>query len=194
MTTEKRTLTSAPELRKDSESRTIRGYAVKYDSETVIGGQFREVFRPGAFKRALEKQDVRALLDHDSGRLLGRMSSGTLRLKEDERGLAVEIDLPDTADGQTVHKLVERGDLSGMSFAFSPQVEVWDETEDMPLREITDADLFEVSAVTFPAYEDTELALRSKEEADKEKKPEPDPKVSAYFRRKAETENKARGI
>jgi len=163
--TEKRSLRQPPELRADGGKRTIVGYAAVFNSETDIGGYFREVIAPGAFDQTLRQDDIRALFDHDSGRLLGRKSAGTLRLTEDSKGLRVEIDLPDTSDGRDVATLVERGDLDGMSFGFIVRKEQWDETIDPPRRTIQAVDLREVSAVTFPAYADTSIALRGLDEA-----------------------------
>lgn len=166
---EKRAYMHAPELRAADDGKTLRGYAAVFDSETEIAGQFREVIRKGAFSRSI-KSDVRALVDHDPARVIGRTKAGTLRLNQDERGLAVEIDLPNTSDGRDLAELVKRGDIDGMSFGFRVESEIWDMTEEsqLDLREIMDLELFEVSAVTFPAYGDTELALRSRDKAKEE--------------------------
>lgn len=166
MTLETRTLTRPLEVRAAEKSRTIGGYAAVFNSEADIGGHFREVIAPGAFNAAL-KQDVRALIDHDSGRVIGRTTAGTLRLKQDETGLAVEIDLPDTTDGRDLGTLIERGDISGMSFGFIVTKQSWDETVEPPTRTIEAVDLREVSVVAFPAYDDTSIALRSLEDARK---------------------------
>ena len=84
--------------------------------------------------------------------------------------MAVEIDLPDTTDGRDLAVSLERGDISGMSFGFRVTKDTWDETGDMPMRTIQAVDLFEVSAVAFPAYDDTSLALRSLENAKEARK------------------------
>lgn len=169
MTLEKRTLTSPVEVRKAEDKRTVAGYAALFNSEADIGGAFREVIAPGAFAGTLGS-DIRALVDHDSGRVIGRSTAGTLRLNEDDKGLAVEIDLPDTTDGRDLAVSLERGDISGMSFGFRVTKDTWDETGDMPMRTIQAVDLFEVSAVAFPAYDDTSLALRSLENAKEARK------------------------
>jgi HK97 family phage prohead protease len=161
MDLEKRASAAKPELRATASTRTATGYAVVYNSETVIGGWYREIFASGAFSESLKTADVRALVDHDHGRVIGRTSSGTLRLSDNMDGLQVEIDLPDTTDGRDLGVLLERGDISGMSFAFVPVIEEWDESGEVPLRTIKKADIFEVSAVAFPAYPDTSLAMRS---------------------------------
>lgn len=164
MTLERRALAAPPEVRADNGNKVARGYAALFNSETDIGGYFREIIAPGAFKDALSG-DVRALIDHDTGRVIGRSVSGTLRLAEDDKGLAVEIDLPDTSDGRDLSVQLERGDISGMSFGFRVTHDEWDETGDTPLRTIRAVELYEVSAVAFPAYADTEIALRTLETA-----------------------------
>lgn len=196
MTMERRALTAAPELRADGGAKVARGYAALFNSETDIGGYFREKIAPGAFKDAIGG-DIRALIDHDTGRVIGRSASGTLRLSEDEKGLFVEIDLPDTTDGRDLAVQLERGDISGMSFGFAVTHDEWDETGDIPLRTIHAVELFEVSAVAFPAYGDTSIALRSRDEARKEREARDEEKKKAadsYFRRKAETEQRIRGL
>ncbi|TDH35712.1 HK97 family phage prohead protease [Pseudohoeflea suaedae] len=150
------------EVRADSEKRTLTGYAVVWNSDTTIGDYFVERIAPNAFTKAL-RGDVLAFFNHDSGRVLGRTKSGTLRLSEDSRGLKVEIDVPDTSDGNDLWKLVERGDINGMSFSFRATKQEWDDTGDMPHRTVIEAELYEVTATPIPAYPDTSLAMRSLE-------------------------------
>lgn len=167
---EHRTLQRPPQIEmRDSASGglpTIVGYAAVFNAETNIGGFFERI-KPGAFARAIaEQQDVRALFNHDPNFLLGRLGAGTLRMAEDEQGLRVEIDPPDTQTGREVVELIRRGDIYGMSFGFMAMKESWDSTEDgVALRILEDVDLFDVSPVTFPAYEQTEVAVRSAAEA-----------------------------
>ena len=200
MTMERRALAAPPEVRADDGAMVARGYAALFNSEADIGGYFREVIAPGAFRETLKNDDIRALIDHDTGRVIGRSSAGTLRLKEDDKGLSVEIDLPDTTDGRDLAVQLERGDISGMSFGFIVRHDEWDETSDPPTHTIHAVDLLEVSAVAFPAYGDTEIALRSLENARtvnrkaEEYKREAGKKADNYFRRKAETEQKFRRI
>ena len=145
----------------------ISGYAAVFDTETVIGGKdwgFREKIAKGAFADALKISDVRALFNHEEDHVLGRLKAGTLRLAEDDRGLKVEIDPPDTQDARDLIKKMQRGDIDQMSFAFTMEggVQTWDETGDMPLRTIEKiGELMDVSVVTFPAYPETEAAARS---------------------------------
>lgn len=196
MTMERRALTTPLEVRAADEGRTITGYAAIFNSETDIGGYFREQIAPGAFSPSLSG-DVRALFDHDSAHVLGRTKSGTLRLREDDKGLAVEIDLPNTQTARDLTASLERGDIDGMSFGFRVTKQEWDETQDPPLRTIREVELSEVSVVTFPAYADTEIALRSLEDAKAERdkaREESTRKADNYFKRKAETEQKVRRI
>ncbi|MBN9024841.1 MAG: HK97 family phage prohead protease, partial [Rhizobiales bacterium] len=167
MSLERRSTTATPEIREAGTAKVARGYAALFNVRADIGGYFSEMILPGAFAQSLKSADVRALINHDSGRVIGRLSSGTLRLAEDEKGLFAEIDLPDTTDGRDLATLLERGDISGMSFGFNVTHDEWDETGPVPARTIHQIELFEVSAVAFPAYDDTTLALRSLDEARK---------------------------
>ncbi|RVK61872.1 HK97 family phage prohead protease [Sinorhizobium meliloti] len=160
---EKRGGTLGVETRAEDEKRTLVGYAAVFNSDADIGGWWTERIAPGAFAESISG-DVRALVDHDMGRVIGRTKSGTLRLSEDSKGLRVEIDIPNTTDGNDLWELVERGDISGMSFGFSVTKQSWDETIDPPTRTIEAVDLFEVSAVAWPAYDDTEIGKRSLQE------------------------------
>lgn len=171
--------------------KTLAGYAAVFWSEAVIAGEFRERIAPGAFTRSLRENDVVALMHHDTGRILGRMSAGTLRLREDAKGLHFEIDAdPTTPDGAAALGLVGRRDLKAMSFGFRVRSEDWSETKHLPLRTLTDVSLMEVSIVTWPAYEATSAGLRSLENARATNV------VSAArrVRMKAELEQKIRGI
>src|SRR5690606_31412235 len=110
---ERRTL--AVEIR--AKGRRLEGYAATFNNPADIGGRFVETIAPGAFATSLRaKGDILALVDHDPGRVLARTRSGTLRLAEDARGLAFDLDVPDTSAGRDVLALAERGDLGGMSF------------------------------------------------------------------------------
>lgn len=144
---------------------TLDGYAAVFGKLSEDLGGFREQIAPGAFARALQSADVIAVLNHDDDYLLGRSTSGTLRLKEDDRGLRSEIDLPDTMCGRDCAISVGRGDLRGMSFAFIARQEQWDFNASPPLRTLLEVDLFDVSVVTRAAYPDTSVALRSLEAA-----------------------------
>lgn len=139
--------------------RTLTGYAIRTDTETRIGSLFRERITVGAVRGAVDG-DIRALMGHDPGRVIGRSAAGTLRLKADVYGLRFELDLPDTPDGETALELVRRGDLTGMSFGFRSISETWDESGDLPLRTIEAMEVDEISVVAWPAYPTTSVALR----------------------------------
>lgn len=157
---EKRGGSLGVEVRADSDKRTLTGYAVVWSSDTTIGDYFVERIAKGAFTKALNG-DVLALVNHDWGRVIGRTRSKTLRLQEDERGLKIEIDVPNTTDGNDLWELVDRGDISGMSFGFRATKQEWDDTGELPQRTILEAELYEVTATPIPAYEDTTLGKRS---------------------------------
>jgi uncharacterized protein len=167
---EQRSLVKPVETRADGGITTVIGYAAIFGEEANIGGWFTEVVARGAFAKTLLTADVRAYFAHDTGRVLGRISAGTLRLKEDDKGLAVEIDLPDTSDGRDVRTLIDRGDITGMSFGFGVLRQEWDETVDPPKRTVLEIDLREVSIVSEPAYDGTSIALRSLDEVRKERR------------------------
>jgi HK97 family phage prohead protease len=140
----------------------ISGYAARFGDETVIAGEFREKLAPGAFARTLrEKPDVVALLDHDSGRVLGRTSAGTLTLREDRIGLWFSLDVDtSTPEGQSALGTVGRQDIKGCSFGFRVRAEEWQDGGDrLPLRIITDLDLYEITLTAFPAYETTSASI-----------------------------------
>jgi HK97 family phage prohead protease len=156
------------ELRAEGSSskRTLRGYAAVFNSPSQDLGGFVEVIRQGAFARCLSQHDldVRALVDHDASKILGRTKAGTLRLTEDSVGLRCEIDLPNTTLANDTYESVKRGDISQMSFGFYAVSENWlvnPSGQPAALRELDDVDVFDVSVVTFPAYEGTSIAARS---------------------------------
>lgn len=146
----------------------IGGYAAIYDSFSLAkpgSKNAREVIRRGAFTESLRSgREVFAYVNHDRSKLLGRTGAGTLRLRDDEKGLAYEIDLPDTGYARDLAKLVERGDVPGASFAMrlGRGDAVWTSDKSGPVREIRRAALSEVSPVTeSPAYPGTTAELRA---------------------------------
>ncbi|MGQ3663182.1 HK97 family phage prohead protease [Citrobacter braakii] len=147
------------------EENKLIGYVVPWNSRSqLIWGEFYEVFAPYAFKDSLATgSDVRALYEHDYKGLLGRTTSGTLKLKEDNAGLRFELDPPDTQMGRDLLALVGRGDISGMSFGFRATKETWDFKQDPPLRTVNAAELTEITFTATPAYSesDVEISRRS---------------------------------
>jgi HK97 family phage prohead protease len=141
----------------------ITGHAAVFNSLSEMLWGFREIVAPGAFKDAIEKSDVRALVNHDANFVLGRKKSGTLKLWEDERGLAIDIDPPDTGWAKDLLVSIGRGDIDQMSFGFTVAEDRWEEIEGETRRTIIRVDeLFDVSPVTFPAYPETDTALRAR--------------------------------
>jgi HK97 family phage prohead protease len=123
MQVERRVFLVDAELRAASDGKSISGYAATYNSLSMPlpgkSGTFRERIAPGAFRSAVNSgQDVTCLVQHDSSRLLGRTSSGTLKLKEDERGLHFRCQMPDTQLGHDTAEMIKRGDLNSCSFGF----------------------------------------------------------------------------
>lgn len=146
------------ELRAEGDGNTFVGYAALFDSPSEPM-PFVEYVRAGAFTKTLnDGADVRLLIDHE-GVPLARTKSGTLMLEEDDRGLRVEASLdPMNPDAQRVMSAMRRGDLSQMSFAFRTVKDSF--SADGMVRELREVQLFDVSVVTYPAYEDTIAELR----------------------------------
>lgn len=164
----------------EGEKRTIGGFAVKYNSPTLIvdrwGDKFLEEISSGAFDESLKERNQKALWNHDSSKPLGSVKSGTLRFNSSNEGLNYDIDVPNNSWGNDVYESVQRGDVDGSSFGFVCLENKWSkvihEGEEIYKRSIIKASLFEVSPCTFPAYESSEISCRSFEELKKEvKKP-----------------------
>ena len=159
----------------EDEPTKIIGYAAVFyksddkGTEYRIADDFVERIAPGAFTSAIASDDVRALFNHDVNMLLGRNTSGTLKLQEDSRGLRYEIDIPDTQLGKDILKLAERGDLSGSSFSFIPIKQSYEDNDGLVIRTVEEVQLFDVGPVTFPAYEATTAEARSQVQKIKEK-------------------------
>ena len=162
----------------ETKAPVIRGHAAVFNSLSEDLGGFKEIIRTGAFKRTLASDpNVIANVQHQGGlQTLGTLTNGTLRMKEDETGLAVEIDPPDTAAGRDTVELVRRGDLRKMSFRFHvfKDGDVWEDKGDHMLRTLNDVNLDggDVSIVNSPAYLDTAVAVRALEQHQTEKGPD----------------------
>jgi len=152
------------ELReKEDEEPKIVGYAAMFNDPADETNGFIEKIAPGAFHNAIQKSDTRALINHEAGKLLGRLSKGTLKLKEDEKGLHYEINPPETSYANDLLELLKRGDIDQSSFQFTVDKEEWDESGEVPIRTIVEvAELFDVSPVTFPWYKNTEAGVKSR--------------------------------
>ena len=165
------------ELRaKEDEERgnIIEGRPIVYDSETNIGGMFKEVIAKGALDDA-DLTDVRFLTNHDTSKIpLARSrkntKNSTMQLSPDDEGLGIRVDLDteNNTEAKNLYSAVKRGDISGMSFMFGIDDEEWEDLDsDLPTRIIKKiSTVIEVSAVTFPAYESTSIAARDKSALD----------------------------
>lgn len=140
----------------------ISGYAAIFNSLSEDLGGFRETIKPGAFIKTIQESDVRALFNHDKNFVLGRKKAGTLRLAEDEVGLSIEIDPPDTQAARDLITLINRGDVDQMSFSFRTVRDDWDQMDDQVIRTLIEVKLFDISPVTFPAYPQTSVQVREK--------------------------------
>ncbi|MFN0133418.1 MAG: HK97 family phage prohead protease [Phycisphaerales bacterium] len=155
------------ELEKHQDGRiaTLSGYGAVFGTLSEDLGGFREFIRKGAFSESLKRgDDVRAMGHHTTVQIIGRRSAKTLDIAEDDKGLKVDISVPDTSYGRDLIVSVKRGDLTGMSFGFNTIDDTWTkETKDgvaVLRRELIAVDLFEVSVVAFPAYTDTSVEAR----------------------------------
>lgn len=144
--------------------RHLIGYAAVFNTLSDDLGWFREKIEPGAFTETIKTDDIRALWNHDDNYVLGRNKAGTLILEEDEHGLKIDITPPDTQMARDLALSIERGDIDQMSFGFRTLSDRWEMKDKEEIRTLEKVMLFDVSPVTFPAYPDTEIALRSKEE------------------------------
>lgn len=160
-----------PESIDASDEGVIFGLAIPYNQETTIGdmrsGGFREQIAPGSATKSLREADIVALFNHDSGKPLGRTSAGNLTLKNTARGVEPELKPVDTTYGQDLAKLVRSGVVKGWSFGFEVVKDDWTDDEGKPSNEysgtnrtIREMKLIEVSPVTFPAYEQTQISSR----------------------------------
>ena len=160
----------------------ICGHAAVFDSwSETLGGffPFKEKVRAGAFQRSIEKDDIRALFNHDANHVLGRNRAGTLELGEDEKGLFVRIMPPDTQWARDLQISIARGDISQMSFGFTVEKDDWSTEDGVDTRELIEVRLFDVSPVTFPAYAQTDVGVRAHE------------RYKAEVRQRAENESEA---
>jgi len=168
MNTQKKEIRFNAELRKASSGgRTLIGYAARFNSlsQPIPGasGLFLEKLAPGCFAESLAgTDDIRALVDHDDSKIIGKRSNGSLRIKEDSVGLRVEIDVPRTSYGDDLLALIDSGLIAGMSFGFFALDDAWSQAtvngEQWAVRTVTRAYVYEVTATSIPCYEETSLA------------------------------------
>jgi len=148
------------EVRAEGDGMTFTGYASVFNSPSQDLGGFIEYVAPGAFKRSLQsRNEVKLLWNHDSGEPLASLRGGTMQLIEDERGLKVTATLPQTSRGRDVAELLRTKVIDSMSFGFNVIKDTW--SRDGQTRTLDSVRLFEVSIVSFPAYEATTAQVRS---------------------------------
>lgn len=157
----------------DDKGAYITGRPIVFNSRTNIG-PYDEIIERGALDKT-DLKDVRFLVNHDTSKIpLARSrnnnKNSTMQLSVDDNGMAIRVnlDVENNAEAKSLYSAVQRGDISGMSFMFGIDDDEWENLEsDHPTRHIRAiSTVVEVSAVTFPAYEDTEINARSKEALD----------------------------
>jgi len=146
-------------------SKHIAGTAAVFNKNSE-GLWYIERILPGTFRDSIKKDDVVALFNHDSNLVLGRKSAKTLVVEETKEGLEFDATLPETTIAKDLYISVDRGDVKGASFGFITLEDKW-ETEDEGetlVRILSKAQLIDVSPATFPAYPDTKIAARSRDQ------------------------------
>jgi uncharacterized protein len=171
------------EVRTDNDKPKITGYAAVFNKLSEDLGGFREKIAPGAFARTLRevesgKRVVNSFFNHDQNWLLATTKNGSLRLKEDDKGLYVEMEpIVTTLNGHPIN-LIREGAVTGMSFAFSVYPngkDTWEHNKGAEsVRTLQDVDLFDASPVVTPAYPQTSVKVRDLLQAIKEAESEPD--------------------
>jgi HK97 family phage prohead protease len=146
-----------------SDKPKVSGYAARFNELSEDLGGFRELIAPGAFTDTLTgSPDIRALIDHDSAKVIGRTTSGTLNLTQDDQGLAFTCELPATSYGRDLAISMERGDITGCSFGFYCNDDKWNADDSgNVVRTLLGIDLFEVTVCAFPAYPSSSAQVRS---------------------------------
>lgn len=147
---------------RNEETPKIVGYAALFNSLSEDLGGFVERIRAGAFTDTLATgPDVRALIDHNPSLIVARSKAGTLALTQDDTGLRIEITPPNTTVAQDLLENLRLGNLDQMSFAFTTNEDQWSMEDGRTVRELVSVNLLDVSIVTYPAYPDTSVAVRS---------------------------------
>lgn len=176
MDIERRTNTVELRVAVKADKPVIKGYGAKFrtlsepmpiirDGEKI--GTFREQLMPGCFASAIPVSDIRSLFNHDPNLILGRTASGTMTVCEDEMGLCFEVDPPDTTYARNLQVSMSRGDITQCSFGFNVAEGGDSYTKDPNVADAwirtihRVAKLYDVSPVTYPAYVDTQCAMRS---------------------------------
>jgi len=156
---ERRFLTDV-ELRINSQNgeTIITGYAAVFNAWSSDLGFFKEKIDKGAFKKTIQENDIRALINHDPNLIIGRMKNKTLELWEDDKGLGFNIKLPETSYADDLRESIKRKDITQNSFGFQTIQDEW--SKDGKKRTLKEVKLFDISPVTFPAYKQTSVKMR----------------------------------
>ena len=167
LTRQMRTASTEFKTRDDNGNLAIEGYFAVFDSVYQIAPDMSESIAHGAFDNTIS-DDIRALINHDTTLVLGRTKAGTLQLRTDSHGLWGHIDInPNDSDAMNLYNRVQRGDVDQCSFGFDIINEETEFREDGSIHwTIKEVKLYEVSPCTFPAYEETNIAARTKERAE----------------------------
>ncbi|MEC1663346.1 HK97 family phage prohead protease [Bacillus halotolerans] len=161
------------ETRSEGEkAKVITGYALKFNTKSNVLGNFIETIEPGALD-GTDMSDVRALVDHVPSQIIGRTTSGTLKLNVDDVGLRFEVTLPSTQYANDLYENIRLGNITNCSFGFhlAPQgaVRQKNPTTGVDFQRIRKiSKLTDISVVTYPAYNDTDVFARNLNEAIKE--------------------------
>ncbi len=150
---------AASELRADVESNEIFGYGARFGTYSDNLGFFKEKIRKGAFAKTIKENDIRSLFNHDPNYLLARTRNGTLELEEDDKGLMFNAKLPDTSYAQDLLVNIQNKNITQNSFGFKTLQDAW--SKDGSKRELIEVELFDVGPVTFPAYPQTSVKVRT---------------------------------
>jgi hypothetical protein len=165
-----RTAATEFQTREDGEELTIEGYFAVFNSDYDLGWGMSESIAPGAFTSSLAG-DIRALVNHDTTLVLGRTSAHTLEVRQDERGLWGKITInPNDSDAMNLYARVKRGDVTQCSIGFDILDEETEYRGEDVHWTIKDVKLWEVSACTFPAYEETAISARAKDKEELKKR------------------------
>lgn len=162
---EVRSLLSAVELRADGDGRTVSGYAIMFDKPSQDLGGFIEYIDNGALKD-VNFDGVYLVYAHDMNQPLARVDAGTLKLKVDDKGLFFKATLPNTTVANDVLENIRVGNIKGMSFAFTTKADKWTfgKNGSPDIRHVTVIDeVFEVTITPLPAYQDTSIAISSRD-------------------------------
>lgn len=153
----------ATELRVEGDQiPTIKGYPAVFNVMSENLGYFREIVRPGAFKKTInDGADIRALFNHNPNFVIARTKSNTLKHTEDDKGLFIEAAPPDATWARDLVSSIKRGDINQMSFSFETVKDRWGTENGERIRELFEVRLFDVSVVTYPAYPQTSVSARS---------------------------------